>query len=147
MDVLNLLSTGLSGIGAVIAIWQARKAKKYRDEILRDRTKILLIDTIGVAKKAREECRKIITPVGKPVRGVNQQEVINSIRDCLDKLKDNTHKFEKTNIASTITSLDSSIANYINEIDNVNRFSEGDRIYEALGEIIREIAHEIDRNV
>lgn len=148
MDLaLSFLGVILSGLGAIIALWQARKAKKYRDEIIQDRTKILLIDTIGIARKARDECRKIITQVGKPVRGVDQQEVINTIRDCLEKVMDNSHKFELEDISESIKSLDDNIAHYSREADKSKRFQLGDNIYVDLGEIIRQLSQEIDNKL
>lgn len=147
MEVINLAGAVFSVIGAAIAIWQAHKAKSYRDEILRDRTKILLIDAIGVARKAREECRKIMTPVGKPVRGIDQQQVVNTIRDCVDKLKDNQHKFEQPKLRMFIESLEHEISNYTSQTEESKRFGIGDEIYKILGEIIGNLSHEIDRSV
>lgn len=146
MDIVSISGAILSMISAAIAIWQAYRARRYRDEILLDRRKRLLIDVSGVARRAREECRKIVTPVGRPVRGVDQQHVINSIRDCLDRIKDNAHQFG-TILDKALGEAEYQLGNYIQEQDESQRFSIGDMLYKALGVIIRIISEEIDREI
>jgi hypothetical protein len=147
MDWISIIGAILSAVGAAITIWQALKVRKYRDEILQDRTKMLLVDIIGLAKKTRDECRKIITPAGKPIRGVDQQQVINLIRDCLDRIKDNTHKFETTSIDPIISQMDSYIYFYVREENEIERYKYGDKIYTSLGDIISLVSREIDRKI
>lgn len=147
MDVVSIVSALLSAIGAAIAIWQAYRAKTYRDEILQDRRKMALVETIGTARKARDECRKIVTPVGKPVRGLDQQQVVNAIRDCVDRLRDNAHKFRSTKLTGCVTTLESLLANYAQTADEVARYKVADDMYKALTGAIGAISEEIDRLV
>jgi hypothetical protein len=147
MYVVSIIGALLSAIGAAVAIHQALRVKKYRDEILHDRLKILLFEVMGIAKKAREECRKIITPVGNHVRGVNQQIVVNSIRDCLEKIEDNSHKFSVDGLSEIMSQVDALIGKYTKETDESQRYSLGDQIYKLLGRIISCLTEEIDLQV
>lgn len=145
MDIVSISGAILSMMSAAIAIWQAYRARRYRDEILLDRRRRLLIDVSGVARRAREECRKIVTPVGQPVRGVDQQHVINSIRDCLDRIKDNAHQFEVLDKA--LGEAEKQLDNYLQEQDESHRFAIGDMLYKALGVIIGIISEGMDREI
>lgn len=147
MDWISIIGAILSATGAAIAIWQALKIRKYRDEILYDRTKILLVDIIGIAKKTRDECRKIMTPVGKPIRGVDQQQVINSIRDCLDRIKDNSHKFATTSLSQIILQMENHMYFFVKEENEAERYKYGDKIYQSLGDIISLVSKEIDQKI
>jgi hypothetical protein len=147
MGIISVVSAILSGIGAGIAIWQACKARKYRDEILQDRKKILLIDLTGIIQEAKKECLKIATPVNKPARGVDQQHVINTIRNCLDKIKNNTHKFRYSSIGKIISSTEGLVNDYVNEKDGAKRSAIADRMLSSMGNISSIISQEIDREI
>jgi len=147
LDLVSIVSAVLSAIGAAIAIWQAYKAKTYRDEILRDRRKMALVETIGTARKARDECRKIVTPVGKPVRGLDQQQVFNAIRDCVDRLRDNAHKFQSIRLTGCVTTLEQLLGSYAQTTDEAARYKIADELYKALSDTIGAISEEIDRSV
>jgi len=147
MNAVSIVGAVLSAIGAGVAIHQALKVKKYRDEILHDRLKILLFEVMGIAKKAREECRKIVTPVGKPVRGVDYQSVVNSIRDCIDKIRDNNHKFSVEELSQNISQVDKLINQYAKESEESQRHTLGDQMYKCIGDIISCLTEEIDRQV
>jgi len=147
MNTISIIGALFSIVGAIIAIRQAIKARNYKDEILHDRLKMLLVDAMGIAKKARVECRKIITPVGKPARGVDQQQVINSIRECLEKIKDNEHKFSVGTLPLSIKLTEIHIDQYAKESEDGKRYTIGNKIYEKLGEIISCLSREIDRQI
>jgi len=147
VNELTALGTIFSVIGAAISIWQAMKARGYKDEILHDRLKILLIELMGIAKRARDECKKIITPVGKPPRGVDQQIVINCIRDCLDKLKDNSHKFSLQTLQQIIVKIEKRIDLYASESDAKKKYSHADQIYKYLGDTISFLNQTIDSEI
>ena len=147
MNVISIIGAILSAVGAAVAVRQAVKARKYRDEILRDRLKIVLIEVVGIAKKARAESRKIITPIGKPVRGVDQQQVINSIRDCLEKVKDNNHRFSVDGFPQSINQIEGFIDEFAKEPDESKRYKIGDQIYKNLGDVISCLIEEIDCQV
>ena len=93
------------------------------------------------------ECKKIITPIGKPPRGVNQQQVINSIRECLDKIKDDEHKFSVETLPQSISQIEKHIDQYATESDDGKRHTIGDQIYKSLGEIISCLSKEVDRQI
>lgn len=147
MSVISIIGAFFSAVGAIIAIQHAIKAGKYKDEILHDRVKMLLVDVMGIAKKARDECKKIITPIGKPPRGVDQQQVINSIRECLDKIKDDKHKFSVKTLPQNISQIEKYIDQYATESDDEKRHTVGDQIYKSLGEIISCLSKEVDRQI
>lgn len=76
--VVTTLGAAVSMIQAINAKKSAKIAKSYRDEIALDRSKMTLLQLLPDAKRAREECRKIIKPVSdKANRGVDPQKVIN----------------------------------------------------------------------
>ena len=147
MNTISIIGAFFSIVGAIVAIRHAIKARKYKDEILHDRLKMLLIDVMGIAKKARDECRKIITPIGKAIRGVDQQQVIDSIRECLEKIKDNNHKFSVETLPKSILQIEKHIAQYAKESEDKKRYAIGDQIHENLREIISCLSKEIDRQV
>lgn len=147
MDITSFTGTAFSVIGAVISLWQAGRARKYRDEILRDRLRFVLIELIGIARKAREECRKLVTPVGKPVRGVDPQHVVNVIRDCVERIKDNAHKFNATDLTVSLTEVEQRLKTYVREQDPSARFAIGDTLYTSLSSVISRISEELDREM
>ncbi len=147
MNAISIISAIFSVVGAIIAIRQAVKARNYKNEIFHDRLKIFLVDVIGIAKKAREECKKIITPVGKPIRGIDQQKVINSIRECLEIIKDNNHKLPVNTLGNSIIEIDYCIDHYAKEFEDKKRYALGDDIYKYLGDIISCLSKEIDHQI
>ena len=144
METLSITAALFSIVGAIIAIWQATRAKKYRDEIGHDRLKIILIEISRVATNAREECRKIVTPVGKSIRGVDPQVVVNSIRDCIDRIKDNEHRFKTKEFRSNIAAIEQQLEKYINEKEESGRYAIGDLLYKMLSDIVSSVSEQID---
>lgn len=147
MDGVSILGAILSAVGAAIAIWQAYRARRYRDEILQDRRKMALVEAIGIARKARDECRKIVTPLGKPIRGVDQQQVVDSIRDCVDRLRDNAHKFQSPRVVGSVPKLERLVDDYTQARDEATRYKVADDMYKVLSNTIGSISEEIDRAV
>ena len=147
MAIISVFGAIASIVGACVAIWQVRKAKRYRDEIKKDRKKILLFDFHSHIQEAKKECLKISTPVNKAVRGVDQQQVINTIRNCLDLIKDNVHKFENDKLSECISTIQNLIGEYIKEKEDEKRSSIADEIRLSLGEISSLISQEIDREI
>ncbi len=106
MRFLDFLGAICSIAGAAVAAWQAYRAKKFRDEIVHDRVRRLLIDAVSITRQARSECQKIMTPVSRRVRGVDQQVVIDSIRACIENLQDNAHHFSSNQLNQAIVSIE-----------------------------------------
>lgn len=146
-NLASLIGTILTIISTVVAIVQAKKAKKYKEEIRSDRLKMVLIDLLPYAKIAREECKKIIQPVRKPMRGVDPQKVLNSIQDFTDKVKEQSHKFNSVEYKSTLNSLDSNISKYKQITEDEERFRIGESIYEELNDMISMISRNIDKSI
>lgn len=137
----------LSAIGAGISIQQAYKAKTYRDEILADRVRLALIDMLSSAKHAREECKKITTPVSKPMRGVDPERVISAIQSCAEKLKENGHRFGVAEIEVMSSSLETHITEYKAASDGTARALLADKTYKSLNELVAHISRRIDNVV
>ena len=148
MDFWNAVGLTLTFCGTTFAFWQAYKAKSYRDEIQADRQKLILIELMPIAKSARDECKKITTPVKKPMRGVDPQKVIHAIQGLAEKLQEYGHRL-KGEFAQkeTVTILQSHIANYTNEADLDSRNKIADQMYSELNSIIESLATSIDSSV
>jgi hypothetical protein len=144
MDGWTIGGTLLSALGAAISIWQAYKAKRYRDEILADRIRLALIDMASSAKHVREECKKITTPVNKPMRGVDPDRVIAAIQDCAEKLNENGHRFAVPEVEKMASQLNTHIIAYKSNSDAANRRQTADRIYDILNELVAYLARRID---
>lgn len=148
MDFWNAIGLILTFLGTALAFWQAYKAKSYRDEIQSDRQKLVLIELMPIAKSARDECRKITTPVNKPMRGVDPQKVIHEIRTLAEKLQEFSHRltgnFEQKDL---VISLQEDISKYTNEADQDSRNKIADGMYSTLNSIIESLATSIDKSV
>lgn len=148
MDFWNTVGLVLTFLGTGLAFWQAYKAKSYRDEIQADRKKLILIELMSVAKSARDECKKIVTPVGKPMRGVDPQKVIHAIQGLSEKLQEYNHRISGDIGCSSFSSnLKQRVAEYTNESDDSARHKIADQMYEELNSIIEFLAVGIDRSV
>lgn len=148
MDFWNVVGLILTFCGTALAFWQAYKAKSYRDEIQADRKKLILIELMPIAKSARDECKKITTPVGKPMRGVDHQKVISSIQELAEKLQEHSHRL-KGNFREkeAVIKLQTHITNYTNDADQDSRNKIADKIYGELNSIIESLASSIDSSV
>ena len=145
MVVTSIVGAIFSVIGAIVAIRQARKARKYKDELLRDRKKMLLIDVFGLARRARDECGKMLPTGSKRARrGVDSQQAISSIRECLDRIKDNEHKLTDPKLDAAIAATQHELQEYVRDNDESRRFAVAQKMYNSLSEIIRNISKGID---
>ena len=147
MDIGNFIALLLTAMGTIVTIWQASKAKSYRDEILEDRQKLSLIELKSSLKQVRSECKKITTPVDKPFRGVDIQKVIDELQDFLDKMKENTHKIKLDKFQKSINSIETFIQNFKNESDPNKRNKIGDKLFKELSDLGGLIAENIDKKV
>jgi hypothetical protein len=148
LDFWNAVGLVLTFSGTALAFWQAYKAKSYRDEIQADRQKLILIELMPVAKSARDECRKIITPVSKPMRGADPQKIIHAIQIFSEKLQEYNHRISGDVKCSTFSAnLRKRISEYTNETDETVRHKIADHMYEELNSVIEFLAVEIDRSV
>lgn len=148
MDFWNAIALILTFLGTALSFWQAYKAKSYRDEIQSDRQKLILIELMPIAKSARDECRKITTPVNKPMRGVDPQKVIHEIQALAEKLQEFSHRltgeFEQNGL---VTSLQKDISSYKNVVDQDFRNKIADCMYARLNLIIESLATSIEKSV
>lgn len=144
MDYWTIGGAVLSGIGAGISIWQAHRAKRYRDEILADRVRMALIEMSGSLKAARDECKKIMTPVSKPMRGVDAAKVIGLIQSCAEKLKENGHRLGITGVEVLAATLEGHLGAFTANPDLAFRQKKADEIYECLNELVAQVARQID---
>lgn len=148
MDSWNAIGLILTFCATALAFWQAYKAKSYRDEIQSDRQKLILIELMPIAKKARDECKKITTPVNKPMRGVDSQKIVHEIRGLAEKLQEYSHRlsgeFEQKDI---VEALKQNITEYIDEKNQSARYKIADKIYSSLNSIIESFSTNIDKKV
>lgn len=148
MDSWNAIGLILTFLGTALAFWQAYKAKTYRNEIQSDRQKLILIELMPVAKSARDECKKITTPVGRPMRGVDHQKVIHAIQGLAEKLQEYSHRLKGDfKEKDSVVKLQGFIADYTNEADSESRNKIADNIYSELNSIIESLATSIDSSV
>jgi len=148
MDFWNALGLFLTFVGTAIACYQAYKAKCYRDEIQSDRHKLVLIELVPIAKRSREECKKITTPVSKPMRGVDPQKVIDAIKRLTEKLTEFQlrlgNDYELNCSANKINML---VSEYTSETNMDKRHAVADQIYQELNSVIRMLTSKIDLSV
>lgn len=148
MDWGNGIGLFLTFVGTGISAWQAYKAKSYKDEIQSDRQKLILIELMPIAKSARDECKKIITPAGKPMRGVDDQKVIDSIQGLAEKLQENSHRLKsELKEKASVKNLQHLISQYKSKTGSTDRNKVADTIYNELNEIIESLATTIDASV
>jgi hypothetical protein len=147
MDILNLAAAVCSVLGAIIAIWQAYRAKTFRDEVSRDRTRLMLIDAVGVARGARAECQKIMTPVGRRLRGVNEQGVIDAIRACVERIKDNAHRVSCEELNRLTAALEARALTYTSTSGEKERGEVGDAMYSDLNRVIELLSRRLDEEL
>jgi hypothetical protein len=148
MDFWNGLGLFLTFCGAALAFWQAHKAKTYKEEIQADRQKLILIEIMPIAKSARDECKKIVTPVNKPMRGVDPNKVINSIQELAEKLQEHSHRLKGDfREKESVIKLQAFISKYKNESVADERSKVADSIYSELNAIVESLSISIDGNV
>ncbi|NOH22553.1 hypothetical protein [Vibrio europaeus] len=148
MDIGNAVGLVLTFVGTAISLYQAYKAKTYRDEIASDRQKLILIELLPVVKHARDECKKIITPVNGQMRGVSVEKVIGSIQDCAEKIQEYSHRLSDTTLSSSaVSDIQSKISSYKTEVDPRQRHIIADTLYGDLNSVIQSLSTTIDQKI
>lgn len=145
MEVAKLLADGLAVLAAVIAAWQAWKAKGYKNEILADRRRYALVDMFASAKRTREEVKKLTRPVsGRPMRGVNASEVLAVVQSCADDLDQNCHRYGIDGLDQKIEDIKQLLKSYTSTTDESLRFDMAESLYEKLSAVIKEASQKMD---
>lgn len=145
MDIWEIIADGLAVAAAAIAVLQAVKVKGYRDEILADRRRYALVGMFASAKRAREECKKVVRSIaGRPMRGVNPDDVIAIIQSCADDLHENCHRYDIQDLSAQIDTLKKLLKSYVSGRDQEVRYGIADSIYESLSEIIQNASQKMD---
>lgn len=148
MDSWNAIGLILTFCGTALAFWQAYKAKSYRDEIQSDRQKLILIELMPIAKKARDECKKITTPVHKPMRGVDSQKIVHEVQGLAEKLQEYSHRLSgEFGQKDIVEALKGNITEYIAENNQSARYKIADKMYSSLNSIIESLSTSIDKKV
>jgi selenocysteine lyase/cysteine desulfurase len=119
---------------------QARTARRYRDEIKHDRKKLAIVEAANYIRNARNECKKLRTPVGNPPRGLNKQNVIDAIRDCIEKARENAHRFQSESIDAVLKKAHDQALEYVSAQDDPLQCGIGDNMYETLDTLVRHLA-------
>ena len=81
-DILTWVGTILTTIGTLVTLWQARKVKKYKDQIAFDLRKISISEAGEILRRGQEDCRKLLKSGG---RGQNVNNICDSIQERLDQ--------------------------------------------------------------
>ena len=148
MDFWNAVGLTLTFLGTAMSFHQAHKAKTYKDEITSDRQKLILIELLPVVKQARDDCKKITTPVNERMRGVSPEKVIASIQTCAEKIQEYSHRLSGSELSeSSVEDVQSKISNYKNEFDEPARYKIADDLYNILNAIIQSLATSIDQKI
>ena len=144
----NFIGLVLTFLGTAITCWQAYKAKTYRDEIQIDRHRLALVELLPIAKSAREECRKIITPVNEPMRGVDPAIVISKIQTLSEKISENSHRINRDAYRKiTQVKIDQLINQYKAKESESERFKIADSLYTEIGKIIQIMSSRFDASI
>lgn len=144
MEILNALGAAASIGAAIVAVWQAFLAKRYRDEVQSQRTKLLLIDLLFVGRKARAECRKIGTQVSNNSRGVDRQAVLDVIVEFTDRVRDNCHRFQSEKIRAKAGDISQNVTTYANQTEESERRRTADCMHEDICWLLSEMNERLD---
>lgn len=139
----NNLGLLLTALGTLLTCWQSYKAKTYKDEIKADRANLALYELIPKGLHARDECKKIKTPLdpARMPRGVSSEAVINTIEEFYEILQVNQHRLSNsTEISNAMSKLKDDLGQYRRQTAINWRFSIADRIYNHLNSINTELA-------
>ena len=79
-------------LGAAVSIWQASRAKRFRDEIHRDRKIFALVELLPSARASRDECKKIRKSATGTMRGVKPDIVLGVIQNFAESLQEQSHR-------------------------------------------------------
>lgn len=145
MDGAKLIVDALAIVAAGIAVWQAWKAKGYKNEILSDRRRYALVDMFASAKRAREDVKKLTRPVsGRPMRGVNPSEVLAVTQDCVDEIDQNCHRYGIDGLEQIVGDLRQCLRDYTAASTDDDRFSLADSMQDKLSQMIRAAKQKMD---
>jgi hypothetical protein len=146
LNVIDFLGA-LSSVGAaIVAGYQAYRAKSARDEILQDRGRHSLIELRSSVTRARSECGKILPKLRGKIRGVDQQNVIDTIRATAQLLRDNTHRLGEDSYKTLTNTLEEGIGRYVT-VDDHEQETIADTLYKSLNDLAELISKAIDRAI
>jgi len=139
----NNLGLLLTALGTGLSFWQSYKAKTYKDEIKADRASLALYELIPKGLSAKDECKKIKTPLnlGKVVRGLDYDAVIDSIETFHEALEVNQHRIgNPESLLLDMSKLKEYLTKYRQASEASVRFSIADTLYGHLNSINIELA-------
>lgn len=145
MDAWAIGGTVLSGIGATISIWQAARAKSYRDEVVFARKHSVIIDLVGTLKQARDECRKIATPLEKRMRGIDAGAIIKHVMIAREKTSEYGHRFDDKRASELAVSIGGLLTRY-GESDAQGKLESSSLLYQEVSHLVDHLAKRLDDN-
>lgn len=147
MDILNAVGAIASIGAAVVAVWQASRAKRYRDELQSLSVKQLLIELLGKGERARLECRKLGSTSSQSVRGVDRQAIMAELHSFVDKLSDNQHLWGRGPVVDRISKTRNLLVQYSQLSDESKRRTCADAIDENICWLIPELKRRLDEKL
>ena len=156
IDYIGIAGTIASIVGAYISIKEARKAKKssqiaeaIRNAISSEQKKINLTKFHLELKEFMAISINLTAPsnTSKKISGVNYDKSIKQLREFNDKLKENMHYFKESNIGNINTlseKLETLLSDLSIKTDQQSRYLTGNKIHEAMGEILKTLKPEVD---
>jgi hypothetical protein len=149
MDVFNVVVGVISVIAAFFSFSQAKEAKNYRDELIVDRKRSILINAKNEFEHARRQIKKLRSynvHVAKP-RGLDVKEIIDSSSKAQESLMDHRQLLNSDLIDRKSKKFGEYIQAYQNTDDIVSKFEIAEDLYKLSTEIISELQGEISRSL
>ncbi|MEJ1364539.1 MAG: hypothetical protein RPU42_05490 [Candidatus Sedimenticola sp. (ex Thyasira tokunagai)] len=84
LAIATIIGTLLTALGTGVTIWQAKKVKKYREQIAFDLRKIRISEISEHLKRAQDEGRKLLTQVQQLNRGKSEIAITEIIQGHID---------------------------------------------------------------
>ncbi len=85
MTWIAIIGTVLTAIGTTVTLIQARRVRRYREQIAFDLRKIRLSEVAGHLRRAQDEGRKLIAPIQKKLRrGIDDLTIVSDIQFSID---------------------------------------------------------------
>ncbi len=81
-DFITWVGTILTAIGTAVTLWQAKKVKRYKDQVAFDIRKISISEAGELLRRGQEECRKLLKSGG---RGQSITNICDSVQERLDQ--------------------------------------------------------------
>lgn len=144
LELTQWFATLLTAIGTAVTLWQARRVKKFRDEIVSDRKRSSLFELIQKSKIALKESTLIMTPVGEPIRGVNEQSIIDTIQILVDRVHEHSHREQMTVVVEIADTVERRIGEYRKEKSQAKRHQYADAIHKDLNSLIAVLSKKIE---